>query len=162
MHYSLIFTLVAFVSLASCSSSKEAPQDDKAALEAAVYQVKPTGDSTQYLLIEHPCALLIYPKEQQADKLEKEMGEEAFMALYDKKTTAIGASMDLLDSLGIESKTTERPMIKLKGQTVQWFGLRNEFAPAWNVILFVPDKAPLFVDPEKLTEEQVSTYFSKN
>lgn len=152
---------IALLAITSCSGPAE-PKDESADLAVAVYQAKPTEDSTQYLVIEHPCVLLIYPKEQQAEKLEKEMGEEAFMALYDKKATAIGASMDMLDSLGIESKTTERPLVKLMGQTVQWFSLRNEFAPAWNVILFAPDKTPHFVDPEYLTEEEVRAYFSKN
>jgi hypothetical protein len=124
------------------------------------YLVEDLGYSGDFQEIDSTCAVLIYPTNQQVDKMKKEYGEEDFYIVADDGNYYQGTAVGMLDSLKVSSISAEKNVLKFVGKDTLWLvDIRKEGAPEWNIIFFNRKKSPEVVSVADLTYEQIIEYF---
>jgi hypothetical protein len=147
--YLLIFCL-----LPACQSKK--PTEDKAGKPDSV-TVKPVVMAKQNdldTLIATPCALLVYPTEQQIDDMKKSYKDsDDFYTAADDNQFYMGMSIEFLDS--VKLKTIARGAkgkVTFKTNTGQTFN--TQLAPLqWSIILFDGKSKPQNADITMLQDD---------
>lgn len=109
--------------------------------------------------VDFDCAILIYPNESQIEEMQK-ADEEDFYTIADDYTWYQGLAIEMIDSIGIRTKTTQARYLRIKGQQKTWdLDLRKKNLPAWNLVFFKTTKPPVVVSSVDLKADQIVDYF---
>jgi hypothetical protein len=111
-------------------------------------------------IVTEPCAVYIRPTSERIEQLKKEYGEEDFYVVADDNNWYDYQSSELLDSLNIKAVYFESGIIKFQGTSNSWIlNMNQPEAPAWNFILFNPNKTPVIASTVDLTIDQLKEFF---
>jgi hypothetical protein len=118
------------------------------------------ADSANTETIDFDCAILIFPTEEQIERMKKDYNEEDFYVVADDNNWYQAKAIDIIDSLGIKTITAKERYIKLKGENKNWtLDIRKDHLPCWNLVFFNRTKAPQIIPTVNLTPEKVREFF---
>lgn len=165
--------IISLIALLSCSrvDQKDISSSTIESADTVSYQYKGDFDLADYLAtgdigninvenIGFNCAILIYPTKEQVEQIKKQEGEANFYRIADDNQWYQALATESIDSAGIETIIVSEKYLRFKGTEKIWeLDIRKKDLPAWNVMLFNRDKAPVIVSPVKLTVDDVRNYF---
>ena len=126
-------------------------------LENYLVQGKVGGADVQ--TISTSSVLVVNPTDEQIAEMEKEYGED-FPTIADDASFYQSNAMSVIDSLGINNVTAEKPFALLVGKTSPWtLNLRKKGAPGWMIILFNENKTPQIVPAIDVNREMLNDFF---
>jgi len=112
------------------------------------------------LTIDFDCAVLIYPTEEEINKMKKTYGEDDFYIIADDNNWYQGMAIEMLDSVGIKKATVHGDSLRFKGEDETWsFDLKRDSLTGWNIILFSRRKGPKVISTVDLTTQEIRNYF---
>jgi hypothetical protein len=118
------------------------------------------ADSPNTETIDFDCAILIFPTEEQIERMKKDYKEEDFYIVADDNNWYQSKAIDIIDSLGVKQITAKERYIKLKGENKTWtLDIRRDNLPSWNLIFFKRTKDPQVISTVDLTPEATRDFF---
>ena len=158
--------------LYACSTSSKENQNEVtdsvalAPLEQAIdpfklesYLTTSQGDTSLMQMVEDNTAIFIYPTEAEVSEMEKEYGED-FATIADDASFYQSESSMLMDSLGVKTIFTAKPLLQLRGKTKTWnLDVKKSGLSKWNLILFHTRKDPFIISTVGLDADTVKSYF---
>jgi hypothetical protein len=118
------------------------------------------ADSANTETIDFDCAILIFPTEEQIERMKKDYNEEDFYVVADDNNWYQAKAIDIIDSLGIKTITAKERYVKLKGENKNWtLDIRKDHLPCWNLVFFKRTKAPQIIPTVNLTPEKAREFF---
>jgi len=112
------------------------------------------------LTIDFDCAVLIYPTEEEIDKMKKAYGEGDFYIIADDNNWYQGMAIEMLDSVGIKKVTVHGDSLRFKGESKTWgYDLKKDSLTGWNIIFFSRTKGPQVISTVDLTTQEIRGYF---
>ena len=171
--------VVLCIVLLNCSSPKE---DKGAATDRDRTTVQPKADSisvsdidffdirsyvtedpinqNDLTIVDEDCAVLVYPTEEQLDRMEKKYGTDDFYIKADDASYYQGMAIGLLDSLKVKTISSKKSLMRFVGiNKIYTIHTRKEGYPEWNLFLFKKDKEPIVIGTVGLNAEVIHTYF---
>lgn len=180
----LIFFIIICTRLFSCSKKEptveilkqdtlvanvDSISTEKVYTAATLDEYKAMYDLQSYLIdvdspnmeeIDFDCAILIFPTEEQIERMKKDYKEEDFYIVADDNNWYQSKAIDIIDSLGVKRITANERYIKLKGEDKIWIlDVRRDNLPSWNLIFFKRTKEPQIISPVDLTPEAARDFF---
>ncbi|MCE2996183.1 MAG: hypothetical protein ACK5RG_19660 [Cyclobacteriaceae bacterium] len=111
-------------------------------------------------IVDEDCAILVYPTEEQLDRMEKKYGSDDFYIIADDASYYQGMAIGLLDSLKVKTISAKKPFTRFVGTTKKYtIHIRKEGFPEWNLFLFKKDKEPVVIGTVGLNAEVIKGYF---
>ncbi|MBI3218603.1 MAG: hypothetical protein HYZ44_03760 [Bacteroidetes bacterium] len=124
------------------------------------YLTEDPVNQSDLTIVEEDCAILVYPTEEQLDRMEKKYGSEDFYVIADDASYYHGMAIGLLDSLKVKKISAKTSFLRFVGKKNNYtIDLRKEDFPEWNLFLFKKDKEPAVIGTVGLTAEVIQDYF---
>lgn len=132
-------------------------ESEKDLFELSNYLIKSAESSK---VISEPCAVYVQPTAERIEELIEEYGEEDFYTIADDNNWYEYRSFQLLQKLNIKSINIESEIVTLQGVSNAWtMDMYQAEAPAWNFILFNPNKDPKIASTAEISEQELKEYF---
>lgn len=118
------------------------------------------GGVLEDLTIDFDCAVLIYPTEEEINKMKKSYGEDDFYIIAENNNWYQGMAIEMLDSVGIKKVTVHGDSLRFEGENKTWgFDLKRDSLTGWNIIFFSRTKGPQIISTVDLTTQKIKEYF---
>ncbi|CAN5356160.1 hypothetical protein BH10BAC4_BH10BAC4_12010 [soil metagenome] len=118
------------------------------------------SDTATFQVIDHTCAISVFPNNQQIEKMRQLYGEDNFSSIVDDAMWYTASTNEILDSMKIERDDITKQFVIFKDEKKTWtLNIRKKGMPEWNLFFFKKGKAPEVISTADLTPEKVKEYF---